>query len=488
MNMKLKTKFTLVFFISIAVATGCTKATTGGGGTIPPPIIQPPVVTTTGPDVSYWMTTGDKNKLLDKQATLSFGTAANSYQNIDVDSTQKFQTVDGFGYTLTQASAFVINQMGTSQRTTLLNELFGNSETSISISYLRIAIGASDLSSSVYSYDDIASGTTDVPLANFSLANDLTDVIPLLKQILAINPSIKILATPWSAPLWMKTNTNSVGGSLLPAYYDVYANYFVKYIQAMKAQGITIDAITPQNEPLNPQNNPSMSMSSTEQRDFIKNNLGPAFANASLATKIIVYDHNLDVTSYSLDILNDATARSFVDGSAFHLYGGLISNMSIIHNAYPQKNVYFTEQWTSATGSFSGDLRWHLKNVVIGSMQNWSKVALDWNLANDASYGPYTSGGCNTCLGALTISGNNVTRNVAYYIIAHASKFIPAGSVRIASSNPGNVQTACFLRPDGKKVLLVVNDDNAGQAFNIKFNNKWVTTSLQSGAVATFVW
>ena len=488
MNMKLKTKFTLVFFISIAVATGCTKATTGGGGTIPPPIIQPPVVTATGPDVSYWMTTGDKNKLLDKQATLSFGTAANSYQNIDVDSTQKFQTVDGFGYTLTQASAFVINQMGTSQRTTLLNELFGNSETSISISYLRIAIGASDLSSSVYSYDDIASGTTDVPLANFSLANDLTDVIPLLKQILAINPSIKILATPWSAPLWMKTNTNSVGGSLLPAYYDVYANYFVKYIQAMKAQGITIDAITPQNEPLNPQNNPSMSMSSTEQRDFIKNNLGPAFANASLATKIIVYDHNLDVTSYSLDILNDATARSFVDGSAFHLYGGLISNMSIIHNAYPQKNVYFTEQWTSATGSFSGDLRWHLKNVVIGSMQNWSKVALDWNLANDASYGPYTSGGCNTCLGALTISGNNVTRNVAYYIIAHASKFIPAGSVRIASSNPGNVQTACFLRPDGKKVLLVVNDDNAGQAFNIKFNNKWVTTSLQSGAVATFVW
>ncbi|MEO7044772.1 MAG: glycoside hydrolase family 30 beta sandwich domain-containing protein, partial [Ferruginibacter sp.] len=265
-------------------------------------------------------------------------------------------------------------------------------------------------------------------------------------------------------------------------------NYFVKYIQAMKAQGITIDAITPQNEPLNPQNNPSMSMSSFQQRDFIKNNLGPAFATASIKTKIIVYDHNLDVTTYPLDILNDAAANAFVDGSAFHLYGGFITGMTTVHNAYPQKNVYFTEQWTSSAGNFGGDLTWHLRNVVIGSMQNWSKVALDWNLANDPSFGPHTPGGCSMCLGALTIDGNIIVRNVAYYIIAHASKFVPAGSVRIASSNSGNIQTAAFLRPDGKKVLLVVNDESAGQVFNIKFNNKWITASLQKGAVATFVW
>jgi glucosylceramidase len=316
----------------------------------------------------------------------------------------------------------------------------------------------------------------------------MSDLIPILKQILAINPSIKILATPWSAPLWMKDNNSSVGGNLLPAYYAVYANYFVKYIQAMKAQGITIDAITPQNEPLNLQNNPSMSLSSMQERDFIKNNLGPAFAAASLNTKIIIYDHNLDVTSYPLDILNDATARSFVDGSAFHLYGGQITSMTSVHNAYPQKNLYFTEQYTSSTGNFGDDLRWHLKNVVIGSMQNWGKVALDWNLANDPSFGPHTNGGCSNCMGALTINGSTVTRNVAYYIIAHASKFVPAGSIRISSVDAGNLHSAAFLTPTAKKVLIVVNDDNVLQIFNIKFNNKWVSTSLQTGAVGTYVW
>jgi glucosylceramidase len=483
----LKKNISVLLLLGCLSAIGCKKTSTDSG-TTPSPVVPPPAVTPVGPDVSYWLTNADKSSLLANQTTLSFGTAANSYANITVDSTQQFQTVDGFGYTLTQASAIVINQMSATDKANLLTELFGSVDNSISISYLRIAIGASDLSSSVYSYDDIASGTTDVSLTQFSLANDLTDVIPLLKQILAINPSIKILATPWSAPLWMKDNNSSVGGNLNPLYYNVYANYFVKYIQAMKAQGITIDAITPQNEPLNPQNNPSMSMSSFQERDFIKNNLGPAFATAAIKTKIIVYDHNLDVTSYPLDILNDAAASAFVDGSAFHLYGGVISGMTTVHNAYPQKNVYFTEQWTSSAGNFGGDLTWHLRNVVIGSMQNWSKVALDWNLANDPSFGPHTPGGCSMCLGALTIQSNVVTRNVAYYIIAHASKFVPAGSVRIASSNSGNIQTAAFLRPDGKKVLLVVNDESAGQVFNIKFNNKWVTATLQKGAVATFVW
>jgi glucosylceramidase len=475
----------VILFTSLTLIIGCKKTSTGGGG----PIITPPPIVAPGPDVTYWLTNADKSSLLAKQSNvLSFGTSPNYYANITVDSTVNYQTVDGFGYTLTQASAFVINQMPTASKAALLTELFGNADNSISVSYLRIGIGATDLSSTVYSYDDVASGSTDSTLANFSLSPDMSDLIPILKQILAINPSIKILATPWSAPLWMKDNNSSVGGNLLPAYYAVYANYFVKYIQAMKAQGITIDAITPQNEPLNLQNNPSMSLSSMQERDFIKNNLGPAFAAASLNTKIIIYDHNLDVTSYPLDILNDTTARSFVDGSAFHLYGGQITSMTSVHNAYPQKNLYFTEQYTSSTGNFGDDLRWHLKNVVIGSMQNWGKVALDWNLANDPSFGPHTNGGCSNCMGALTINGSTVTRNVAYYIIAHASKFVPAGSIRISSVDAGNLHSAAFLTPTGKKVLIVVNDDNVLQIFNIKFNNKWVSTSLQTGAVGTYVW
>jgi glucosylceramidase len=313
-------------------------------------------------------------------------------------------------------------------------------------------------------------------------------LIPLLKEIVAINPNIKIMGSPWSAPLWMKDNKLSVGGSLLPQYYNVYAQYFVKYIQAMQAQGITIDAVCPQNEPLNPNNNPSMSMSATQQISFIKK-LGPAFANAGIATKIICFDHNCDTPEYPISVLTDAVANSYVDGSAFHLYGGDISAMNTVHNAYPAKNLYFTEQWTSSTGNFSDDLKWHLKNVVMGSVRNWSKVALEWNLANNASFGPHTAGGCSQCKGAITVSSSTqFTRNVSYYIIAHASKFVPSGSVRIASNSSGNLNSIAFKTPAGKIVLLVENDGTTASTFNIQHNGKWATTSLQGGDVATYIW
>jgi len=440
-------------------------------------------------DVSFWLTKGDQSVLLQKQTTsLVFGNVSNRYSTITVDTTQTFQTIDGFGYTLTGASAYLINHMNTASRDALLRELFANDTNSISVSYLRVSIGASDLSLNVFSYDDMPAGQTDVNLQNFSLAPDQTDVIPVLKLILAINPGIKIFGSPWSPPTWMKDNGNSVGGSLLPQYYSVYANYFVKYIQGMNAQGITIDAITPQNEPLNPNNNPSLSMTAVQQNTFIRDHLGPAFQTNNLTTKIILYDHNCDHPEYPTSILNDATTRAFVDGSAFHLYAGNISALTTVHNAYPSKNVYFTEQFTASNGNFGNDLKWHLKNVVVGSMRNWSRNTLEWNLANDPAFSMHTPGGCTTCKGAVTINGNAVSRNVAYYIIAHASKFVPAGSVRIGANIVGSLNCTAFKTPAGKKVLVVENDGHSSQNFNIAFNGKWVTTSLAAGAVATYVW
>ena len=450
-----------------------------------PPVNPPPATN----EVDFWLTKGDKSALLQKQTTvLSFGTVANNNVIVEVDSTRAFQTIDGFGYTLTSGSAQLINGMNASAKTTLLQELFGNNPNSISISYLRISIGASDLSASVYSYNDLPAGQTDINLAQFSLAPDKVDVIPLLKEILQINPAIKILGSPWSPPAWMKDNGSSKGGSLKPEYYGVYANYFVKYIQQMKVEGITIDAITPQNEPLHPGNNPSMYMTATQQADFIKNHLGPAFQAAGITTKIIVYDHNCNKPEYPLEILNDAGAKAFVDGSAFHLYEGDISALSQVHTAHPDKNVYFTEQWTGANGSFDGDLKWHIRNVIIGSMRNWSRTALEWNLAIDPTYSPHTPGGCTECKGALTINGSSATPNVGYFIIAHASKFVTPGSVRIHSDNSGSIYSVAFKRPDGKKVLIVLNDGGSEQSFNIKFKNKWVTAKLPAGAVGTFVW
>jgi glucosylceramidase len=435
-----------------------------------------------------WLTTGDQFKLLAKQnIALNFTNSYNGTQTISVDSTQSYQSIDGFGFTLTGGSASLINAMQPAARSALLQELFGNADNAIGVSYLRVSIGASDLSASVYTYNDMPAGQTDPTLQNFTLSLDTVDVVPVLKAILAINPNIKILGSPWTAPVWMKDNNSSVGGSLQPQYYSVYAQYFVKYIKAMQAKGITIDAVTLQNEPMNPYNNPSMVMTSAQQATFIKNHVGPAFQAANITTKIIVWDHNADLYSYPMDVLNDAAAKPFVNGSAFHLYAGDINNLSLVRSAHPDKAIYFTEQYTASSGDFAGDLKWHIKNIIIGATRNWSRNALEWNLANNPSYGPHTNGGCTTCKGALTI-GSGITRNVAYYIIAHAAKFVPAGSERIASNHSGSLYSVAFKTPAGKKVLIVLNDGTATQNFSIAYKSRYVPAQLAAGSVATFVW
>ena len=378
--------------------------------------------------------------------------------------------------------------MDEASKNSLLNEFFGAGESSIGVSYIRISIGASDLDAAVFSYDDLAAGQTDLSLSNFSLSKDTVDLIPVLKKILAINPNLKIMGSPWSAPVWMKDNGSSIGGSLKPEYYSVYAQYFVKYIQSMAAKGINLHAITVQNEPQHGGNNPSMVMSALQQGEFVKNHLGPAFRNAGITTKIVVWDHNCNNPNYPITIMDDPAAKAFVDGSAFHLYEGEIGAMSGVHAAHPDKNLYFTEQWTGANGSFDGDLKWHMKNVIIGSMRNWSKVALEWNLASDPNYQPHTPGGCSECKGAVTISGSVASKNVSYYIVAHASKFVTPGSVRIESSTGSTVSNVVFIRPDGKKVMLVVNENGAAVNVNLKYKGKWAVVSIPGNAVATYIW
>jgi len=439
--------------------------------------------------VSIWMTTTDRSKLLQPQSNVTFSADAGTNANtITIDENTTYQGIDGFGYTLTGASASLINGLGASQKNALLQELFSVTGSNIGISYIRISLGASDLSAAPFTYNEVAAGQTDVNLNNFSISQELTDLIPILKSIIAINPSIKILASPWTAPRWMKTNGSYVGGSLNTNYYDAYARYFVRYIQAMAAQGITIDAITPQNEPLNPNNNPSMLMQANEQANFIKNNLGPQFSNNGIATKIITYDHNADRADYPIAILNDAAARPYVDGSAFHLYAGNISALTEVHNAYPSKNIYFTEQWVGGPSNFAGDFQWHINTLIIGATRNWSRNVLEWNLAADANYGPHTNGGCSTCEGALTINGSTISRNVSYYIIAQASRFIRPGAVRIASNIAGSIQNAAFKNSDGTKVLIASNSGTSSTTFKVKWGSQSFSYTLPAGAVATFKW
>jgi glucosylceramidase len=383
---------------------------------------------------------------------------------------QVFQSIDGFGYTLTGGSAQLIQALEPTKRAALLQELFDKN----GISVLRIGVGATDLDATVFSYEDKP--------RKFSLAPSKADLIPLLQQIIAINPAIKIMATPWSPPTWMKDNGESKGGSLLEKHYITYANYLANYIQAMEKEGIPIWALTPQNEPLHPGNNPSMYMSSQMQASFIKTALGPIFKKRNIHTKIIAYDHNCDHPEYAIDLLNDPEANKYVDGSAFHLYNGDISALSKVKTAHPDKDLYFTEQWTGNKGDYTGDFMWHVKNVIIGAVNNHAKTAIEWNLANDSSYGPHTPGGCTECLGALTISGQDITRNQSYYIVMQAARFVPTGSLRLGIEVPEGIQAAAFRRPDGKTVLLIQNE---GRKKNISIEK--INLELPAESVVTII-
>jgi glucosylceramidase len=441
-------------------------------------------------EARLWLTTPDRTAVVARQAAaLHFSSEAGQLPVITVDDAQRFQSIDGFGFALTGGSAQLLIHMDTAQRTALLKELFTTGDNAIGVSYLRVSIGSSDMNERVYSYDDLPPGETDVEMSKFNLKLDDSDVIPVLKEILAIQPGIKILGSPWSAPAWMKTNNDVKGGELKPEYYGAFAKYFVKYIEAMRAEGIAIDAITVENEPLNPKNTPSMAMFAQEQDTFIAKDLGPAFEKAGIRTRILLYDHNPDVLSYSLSILGDPIASKYVDGTAFHLYGGDASLLTHVHDEYPKKNLYMTEQ--SVTEGRSGPLgiAEPVRRVMIGATRNWCRSVLLWNLAADPQNGPHTNnGGCTKCSGAITLDGDSVTKNVAYYVLEHFSQFVPPGSVRVASSEMEQVASVAFVTPAGKVVLVVSNTGNFPKRFAVKYHGKVFQTGLPAESVGTFVW
>lgn len=467
--------------------------------------------------VKSWVTKPDRSALLEKQSEeISFSYELGRSNPIVIDERQTYQEIDGFGYSLTGGSAELLMKMSAANREELLQELFSSgADGGAGISYIRLTIGASDLNSFVFSYDDLKDGETDVKLEKFSLAQDLNDVVPVMKEILAVSPNIPVMASPWSAPTWMKTNNNVRGGSLKEAYHSVYAQYFVKYIQAMAREGIDISAITIQNEPLNERNTPSMQWQRGQMADFIKNHLGPAFKQSELTTRIMLFDHNTDRIDYPLALMSDPEVDQYVDGSAFHNYRGDMSSMSDLHRARPDKNLYFTEQmvvesWDEGILNITAPVI----RLLIGATRNWSRNVILWNLAADPNDDPHTdNGGCPFCQGALTIDGDQVTKNLAYYTIAHASKFVPRGSKRIMSTGVGDaivrltqdeedgtthratvipdaqvMPNVAFLTPDNRIVLIIANNTYSERSFQVQYQGKYAQINLTPGAVGTYVW
>ncbi|MFL9845029.1 glycoside hydrolase family 30 protein [Flavobacterium rhizosphaerae] len=449
------------------------------------------MVTSCGPAIhnspaKMWVTMPDKSELLKERPVK--GTPSEDHLQLVINPENKYQSIDGFGYTLTGGSAMHIANMSAPAREKLLKELFGTVEGSIGVSYLRISVGASDLDELVFSYDDVPDGQTDINLDKFDLGYDKKYLIPVLKQILSIYPEIKILGSPWSAPVWMKTNGDTRGGSLKLQYYGAYAKYLAKYVQEMKIQGITIHALTVQNEPLHPGNNPSMFMPAADQKNFVRDYLGPEFEKEGIKTKIIIYDHNADRPEYPISILDDPQAAKYIDGSAFHLYGGTVDAISKVHEAHPDKNLYFTEQWVGAPGKFTKEFNWHIENLIIGAPRNWCKTVLEWNLAADENQDPHTDrGGCDRCLGAVTITGDNYTREPAYYIIAQASKFVRPGAVRIESNIPQDLPNVAYTTPEGKTVAIIQNKADGQRNIDITAGTKKVSITLKAGEVTTLI-
>lgn len=442
--------------------------------------------------IEVWLTLGDKSKLLSDEPNLIFtpGSPA-SGQTIRIDAGALYQQFEGAGAAMTDSSAWLImNKLSESARQELMRNLFTREGSGIGMSYLRLPMGASDFALNDYTYDDLPAGMTDAELEQFSIDYDKAYIIPALKLAVELNPQLGLMGSPWSPPAWMKKNSQLHGSSLLPEFYQAFADYFVRFVQAYAEEGLTIDAITPQNEPMfATEGYPTMYMSARDQQTFVRDYLGPAFQAAGLDTKIIIFDHNWDLVDYPLTVLSDPVAAAFVDGVAFHCYGGEVSAQSQVHNQYPDKGIWFTEcsggGWAT---DFGGNLNWNLKNLVIGNFRNWGKSLLLWNLALDQNDGPQ-NGGCGNCRGVVTIdqSSGEIIYNEEYYILGHVTKFVDPGAYRVESNSGNGVpNNVAFLNPDGSLVVIVQSDSTVD--LNIAWNGKFFPYHLSAGGVVTFKW
>ena len=442
--------------------------------------------------VEVWLTNGLTGVGLSHQTDRYFGTNCLNSNLVEIHDDVTYQEIDGFGAALTHSSALLINN--DPDRDLIIEKLFSKSE-GIGMTYIRLAIGASDfVQGPQFSYDDMF-GDTD--LSEFSLDPDREDIIPIIQDALALNPDIQIVASPWSAPGWMKTSGSMIGGELKTQYYTTYADYFVRYITEYLLEGITIDAVTIQNEPgYVPWNYPGMYMNSQAQKIFIRDALGPAFETNNIDTKILVFDHNwgwdpdfVSGSEFVLDIYSDPDAARYIDGSAWHGYGGDVTAQSIVHNAYPEKNVYFTERTNSTIWEgWDGVLGHMSKYYFIDVLKNWSKNVLLWNIALDSENGPH-NGGCDNCTGLLTIDNGSLSYEIDYFMTGQFSKFIEPGAVRIGvTDNISDFDAVSFINPDGSHVLVALNNGYNPISFYIVWNNMSFLYSLPGQSLVTFTW
>ena len=476
-------------FVQLMIATlfmiSCTEKIP-----IPPDVNNPDPVEG---KVEVWRS--DKEGLLQlaKEPTLlPFEEISNADVGILIDPSKTYQEMVGFGAALTGSSAHVIStHLDDQQQNELLLDLFHPVD-GIGISFLRLTMGASDFSLTDFTYNDLGAGQSDLSQTNFDLSKEDETLIPLLKKILAINPDISIMATPWSAPAWMKeSGALHNGGRLKSSFYESYATYFVKYIQEMESREIPIHSITVQNEPLYAAPYISLEMSAEEQQIFIRDFLGPKFKANNIATEIIIYDHNWDETAYPLEVLSDPIIKDFVGGTAFHCYAGDVSAMSQVNNAHPDLGIYFTEcSGGDFSPNYANNLSWNSENLLVGATRNWAKSVLFWNLALDQNDGP-KNGGCQNCRGVVTINSasSEVTRNEEFVLLGHMAKFVKKGARRVETpaTRAQEISQVAFQNSDESIVVVAFNHSEQSKKVEFQLQENKFNYTLDSGSLVTFV-
>jgi glucosylceramidase len=433
-----------------------------------------------------------RNMVLEEKPAIEFGAERSPELTIHVNDAVRYQQMDGFGASLTDSSAWLLwNKLPEAQRMATLEKLFDPAK-GIGLSVLRQPMGASDFALKLYSYDDVPAGDADAELKRFSIEHDRAYILPILREARTINPDLKIIASPWSPPGWMKTSDSMIQGSLLPASYDSLANYFVKFVRGYGAEGVPIYAITMQNEPLNvPTNYPGMNMTAGEQTVFLRDFLGPAFQKANIHSKILVFDHNWDLISFPIQVLNDPRAAAFAAGTAMHCYGGDVTAQEELHDRFPGKGIWLTE--CSGGDWQKGKILEQQVRLIIEATRHWARSVVFWNLALDQNHEPYL-GGCMTCRGVVTIndavSPAQVIPTVDFTALAQASKFVRPGAYRIESNSfgQGSLEDVAFQNPDGSIVLIVLNSGDAPIPFNVGWHGRFATYKLAVDAVVTFRW
>ena len=441
--------------------------------------------------VQMWVTSADETEKLAPQPLQQPLGPASGNETIAIDSSKHFQEVHGFGAAMTDASALVLSRLPEDKRRAIMAELFGRAKGGLGLSFTRLTIGASDFSTSDYSYDDTIGNVPDPELRNFSIEPAKKYVIPRVREALAINPQLLVMISPWSAPAWMKSTKSLIKGELLPQYYPAFANYLAKTVEAFGSEGVPVSMLTIQNEPnFEPDNYPGERVDPPQRAQIIGRYVGPTFRSLGLYTKILDWDHNWDHPEMPLGVLKDPVARSYVSGVAWHCYEGDVAAQGPVHDAYPDKDAWLTEcsggEWSP---KFSEVLGWMADELIIGASNNWSRGTLLWNLALDPAHGPHT-GGCSDCRGVVTIdpSTGSITRNVEYYVLGHASRFILPGAYRVAVvKHFDGVEAAAFLNPDGSRVAILYRQSGDG-AVGIALDGVRYEVALQKGSVATLRW